>query len=211
MADSKADSKAGDKAKPKRTGKTPQQCVREVQDRFLEAYRRFGVILYACQETGIGRHNHYEWMSVYPEYAERFQQAKEDVADVLEKEAIRRAYAGVEEPVYWKGERCGTIRKYSDTLLIFLLKGLRPERYRERYELSGQGGGPVTFRVVYEEPEPSSPQTRSIDDWPRYPFTIKCRPSWMDRLNEIDSGAGEERQAGGQAEGQDVSKPEGVD
>ena len=77
------------------------------------------------------------------------------------------------------------------------------KRYRERYELSGQGGGPVTFRVVYDEPEPSSPQTRSMDDWPRYPFTIKCRPEWMDKLNEMDSGAGEEHQ--------DVTTAEGVD
>ena len=29
------------------------------------------------------------------------------------------------------------MRKYSDTLLIFLLKGLRPEKYKERMELKG--------------------------------------------------------------------------
>ena len=29
------------------------------------------------------------------------------------------------------------VRKYSDVLLIFLLKGLRPERYRERVEVKG--------------------------------------------------------------------------
>ena len=31
----------------------------------------------------------------------------------------------------------GTVRRYSDVLLIFLLKGLRPEQYRERYEIKG--------------------------------------------------------------------------
>ena len=39
--------------------------------------------------------------------------------------------------MYYKGEVVGTIRKYSDTLLIFLLKGALPEVYRERYEISG--------------------------------------------------------------------------
>jgi hypothetical protein len=35
----------------------------------------------------------------------------------------------------------GFIQEYSDTLLIFLLKGLRPEKYRERFEHSGPGKG----------------------------------------------------------------------
>jgi hypothetical protein len=35
--------------------------------------------------------------------------------------------------------------EYSDTLLIFLLKGIRPEKYRERFEHSGPEGGPIEF------------------------------------------------------------------
>ena len=61
----------------------------------------------------------------------------------------RRAVEGVEEPVGWyKGEAGGVVRKYSDTLLIFLLKGRKPEMYRERYEHSGPGGRPVFTRIV---------------------------------------------------------------
>ena len=45
---------------------------------------------------------------------------------------------GVEEPTGWyKGEPGGFIRRYSDTLLIFLLKGLKPEVYRERVHVRG--------------------------------------------------------------------------
>ena len=59
-------------------------------------------------------------------------------ADLLEAEAHRRAVEGVEEPVGWcKGEAGGTVRRYSDTLLIFLLTGVMPERYRERVDLRG--------------------------------------------------------------------------
>ncbi len=38
---------------------------------------------------------------------------------------------------WYKGKPGGTVREYSDILLIFLLKALRPERYRERAEVRG--------------------------------------------------------------------------
>ena len=38
---------------------------------------------------------------------------------------------GVEQPVFYRGEIAGTVRKYSDVLLIFLLKVTRPNIYRE--------------------------------------------------------------------------------
>ena len=41
------------------------------------------------------------------------------------------------------------LQEYSDTLLIFLLKGLRPEKYRERFEHSGTGPGGA-IRVTYD-------------------------------------------------------------
>ncbi len=57
-------------------------------------------------------------------------------ADVLEAEAHRRAVEGVEEPVGWyKGVAGGTVRRYSDVLLIFTLKGLLPDIYRERKDV----------------------------------------------------------------------------
>ena len=36
--------------------------------------------------------------------------------------------------MFYKGAVCGHVRRYSDTLLMFLLKAHRPEKYRERYE-----------------------------------------------------------------------------
>ena len=44
-----------------------------------------------------------------------------------------------------KGQTVATVRNYSDTLAIFLLKGGKPDKYRERTstELTGAGGGPV--------------------------------------------------------------------
>ena len=73
---------------------------------------------------------------------------------MLEEEAIRRACRGVNEPVFYRGKVCGAIQKYSDTLLIVLLKALAPAKYREVHELQGEGGGPVILKVIYDDKPP---------------------------------------------------------
>lgn len=71
----------------------------------------------------------------------------------LEDECVRRAHEGIEEPVWYKGEQCGSVRKYSDTLLIFLLKARDPKTYREnvRLEHSGIDGAPLIPQVDLEK------------------------------------------------------------
>lgn len=123
----------------------------ELQSLFLTSFAEMGTITHAAKATGIDRQTHYNWLESDPEYAERFKEADEQATDNLEREARRRAVAGVEEPVFYQGDIVGHIRKMSDTLLIFLLKGAKPEKYRERFEHTARGGlsGPVT---VYEIP-----------------------------------------------------------
>jgi hypothetical protein len=66
------------------------------------------------------------------------EQALEMAADRLEAEAFRRAVEGVERRVGWyRGKAGGVTREYSDVLAIFLLKGLRPHRYKDRVEMRG--------------------------------------------------------------------------
>lgn len=72
-------------------------------------------------------------------------EALEEASDHLEVEARRRAVDGWDEPVYGSGGKgegtveVGAIRKYDSTLLIFLLKGARPEKYRERFDAKVSG------------------------------------------------------------------------
>lgn len=91
-----------------------------------------GNITRACKDAGISRRSAYEWREADSVFAQEWDEAVEAGTDELEEEARRRAYAGVDEPVFYQGEECGSVRKYSDTLLIFLLKGRRPDKYRER-------------------------------------------------------------------------------
>src|SRR5690606_18484748 len=74
-----------------------------------------------------------------PDFAAAWDEAMEQASDALEVEARRRAIEGWDEPVFYQGMETGMVRKFSDTLLIFLLKGARPEKYRDRIDHTTKG------------------------------------------------------------------------
>ena len=65
------------------------------------------------------------------DFAEAWDFALESAGDILEDEMRRRAEDGVLEPTFYKGEIVGYTTKYSDNVGMFLLRGLRPGKYRE--------------------------------------------------------------------------------
>jgi len=65
----------------------------------------------------------------------RCEQAREVYADTLEREADRRAVKGVSRDIYHRGEVVGEKIEYSDPLLMFRLKALRPDIYRENNKI----------------------------------------------------------------------------
>jgi hypothetical protein len=46
---------------------------------------------------------------------------------------------GTLKPVYQGGKKVGAVREYSDTLLMFLLNGGRPEKYKHRIDHTSAG------------------------------------------------------------------------
>ena len=117
---------------------------------FLAAFPVHPSVTMAAKAAGVRRDIHYEWMRDDEVYREAFAEVKEMGIELLEVEAIRRARDGWDEPVFYKGEKTGTIRKHSDTLLIFMLKAARPGVYKERVgmEHSGPDGGPMRHEVA---------------------------------------------------------------
>lgn len=117
--------------------------------RLLAEYASLGVLTQACEAIGITRRTHYYWMESDPSYVLRFQDAQEAAADVLEAEARRRAL-GVELEQRLSelaGEDAPKPRpkhgRGSDLLLIFLLKGARPWKYRDNAKPDAEAdGGP---------------------------------------------------------------------
>lgn len=110
---------------------------------FLAAYAATCSITRAASAAGIHRQTHYDWMRANLGYRLEFERAKEIAFDVLEEEAVRRAYLGVDEPVFHNGQQCGVIRKYSDRLMEVLLRGNKPKIYGDRRELTGKDGAPL--------------------------------------------------------------------
>jgi hypothetical protein len=111
--------------------------------RMVASIRELGTIRAAANAIGIGRRTHYTWLKEDPEYAEQVADAIEDRVDQLEEEAFRRAHDGTLKPVFQQGMQVGTIREYSDTLMLALLKGNRPDKYKDRAELTGKDGAPL--------------------------------------------------------------------
>ncbi len=131
------------------TSKSSRPSVKRAA--FLAAYAKCGNVTEAARLAKVARSQHYEWMED-SEYAAAFANAHHEACDLLEAEARRRAVEGVQEPVVYQGEcsykpdslgrrtnRILTIRKYSDVLLIFLMKGAMPDKYRDnvKHEISG--------------------------------------------------------------------------
>ena len=109
-------------------------------------------IRHAAEVAGVHHATAYRRRETDKAFAAAWDQAISEAVDRAEAELYRRAVDGVEKPITVAGER-EVIREYPSELLTFLLKGHRPERYRERHEVTGSGGGPVTIRVVYDEPK----------------------------------------------------------
>lgn len=118
-----------------------RQCL------FLRSFARYGIVAQGCRAANISRVSYNHWVGSDKWFAERAKVAKDIAADHIESEAFRRAVEGVDEPVIFQGEvsmvedpetgekRPLTVKKYSDPLMQLVLKGTRPEKYRENINL----------------------------------------------------------------------------
>lgn len=98
----------------------------------------------ACAAAGCERTAHYRWLKDYPEYAKAFEEAREEVAGLLEDEAVRRAYRGTVKPTSIAGKLV-MVTEFSDRLLEFLLKCRNRPVFGDRASLehTGPGGKPL--------------------------------------------------------------------
>jgi len=106
----------------------------------------------ACELAEVEPSTAYRRRETDKAFAAAWDEALKRACDKAEAELYRRAVDGVEKPMTVAGQR-EVITEYSNDLLTFLLRAHRPERYRERRELTGPNDGPVTIRVVYDEPK----------------------------------------------------------
>ena len=141
----------------------------------VAALKKYGLVSIACKSVGITRKTHYDWIKSDLGYAEAAAEARELFADGLEVEARRRAVSGIEVPVFYRGEQIGTKTRYSDGLLITLLKAARPEVYGN----GAQGIGPPK-----KFDQTASQHRQSVQIAPE-------RQAMLDRLRSIARAAAE--------------------
>lgn len=110
------------------------------RSRFLKYLREGWSIAHAATKATLNRRTLYRYKDKHQEFSDEWDNAVDEGTDMLEDILRERVVKGVERPVYYKGEVVGGVAEYSDTLLIFLLKGRRPEKFRDRVDISAADG-----------------------------------------------------------------------
>ena len=117
-------------------GLTPKKGNADVwMPAFLATLRNTANVRWSCEHSGISRETAYKHRKADELFKAEWDSAMEDACDFLEAAAMKRAMT------------------VSDTLLIFLLKAHRPEKYREtmRHELTGKDGEEFSFTMRLEK------------------------------------------------------------
>lgn len=142
-----------------------QRLSLEKKRLFLRAFAQRGIILDGLRAARVSRTAVNEWRK--SEWFETlYGAAIEEACDKIEGEAFRRAVEGYDEPVIWQGmlstvvdaetgqEKPLVVRKFSDALMQTLLKGARPEKYRENHHVQHEGSaGGVLIVPAPVDPE----------------------------------------------------------
>lgn len=115
----------------------------------------------ACRVVGISRTVVYQERQRDEVFAVQWADVEEKTTEAMEREAYRRGVEGVEKPVYQGGKLVGRVNEYSDTLLIFMLKARRPDKYRENVKV--EHGGTVTHRVPVDLKKLSDEQIAQLE------------------------------------------------
>lgn len=111
--------------------------MEQKKEAFLAALEQCYTVWGACKAAGIGsRRTPYDWRENDEKFAKAWDDAIESAVDRLEQSMYEKALKG------------------TDTIAtIFMLKGGRPEKYKDRVanEHTGKGGGPIEVANVRDQ------------------------------------------------------------
>jgi hypothetical protein len=130
-------------------------------EKFLRRLEEGFSVSGAAHSAGFHRATAYTWRDADPAFAAAWDSAAEAGSDALEDEARRRAADGIRKLILHQGKPVlipsrgydaegkplGRLvplyeHKYSDTLLMYLLNGRRPEKFKYRPEPADADGPP---------------------------------------------------------------------
>lgn len=114
----------------------------------------------ACEKARVARQTVYDARKD-EEFAAAWDEIENATTEAMEAEAYRRGVVGVTEPVVSAGRHVTNVQKYSDTLLIFMLKARKPNVYRENVKV--EHSGQIDATHVVEIPDTSARRKEVLD------------------------------------------------
>ena len=105
--------------------------TQEKEIAFLAELERSGNISAASDAVGISRTAAWELRQRNPAFDAACLEVMEKVTDRLEEKIRQRAEEGTAKGVWYRGDKVGEEIEHHDVLAMFMLKGGRPEQYRE--------------------------------------------------------------------------------
>lgn len=118
----------------------------EKKRRFLSHLASSGKVGESANFAGIHRRTAGKWKVADPDFNKGWIEASLIASTILEDEAFRRGHDGVLEPVYYLGKVAGRVRKYSDKLLIELLRANNKAKFgiQQTVNIGDIGGEPLS-------------------------------------------------------------------
>lgn len=135
----------------RKSGPMDPEMREDARETFLAELKKSDNVTQACAKAGINRDTAYYWREQDTDFAQAWQQAKEEFNDTVRSAIFQRGVEGWEEPVVSMGKpvfigedeqgkpKLLTVRKYSDSLLLALAKSRMPEfREKQTIDLKAQ-------------------------------------------------------------------------
>jgi hypothetical protein len=144
-----------------------QVITQKKKDMFLAQLRLSGHVTNSAQAVGYADATYLRKLRAKDaDFAQEWEEAMvAAVEDILEPEAMRRAVNGVQEPVFHKGDVVGYKTRYSDQLMMFLLKGGKPDKYGNNVKVDGEIRGKFGIAAI-------PVVAKSIEDWELEAFQV---------------------------------------
>ncbi len=128
---------------------------------FLSMLSKTGNASKACQTSGLTRRQVMTLRERDAAFDRAYDDAMNDAADLLEAEAWRRALEGTTQQVFKAGQPVMdpagepvVVRRYSDPLLMLLLRGCRPEKFQMHGKTSMPADPMIGIREIATDNDP---------------------------------------------------------
>jgi hypothetical protein len=112
-------------------------------EKFLQELREVPNVNRAAAKAGFKSDRVlYRLKNKHPRLSAAWDHALQVSVGAWEAKAARRAFDGVDEPVFQMGRKVGTTKKFSDILAIRMLEAHHP-KYSRKLEVFGRDGDPI--------------------------------------------------------------------